>query len=84
MDKMGIVLSEARPSVPGCDFAGIIHSSGKNSRWAVGQEVHGMSMQMNGKPFPSLVASVLLFHALHVHWGPWPSEKENQSKADEA
>lgn len=48
MDKMGIVLSEARPSVPGCDFAGIIHSAGKESRWTVGQEVHGMTMAMEG------------------------------------
>lgn len=49
MKKLGMVLRDGKPFVPGSDFAGIIHSAGTNSRWTVGQEVHGMKMNMDGQ-----------------------------------
>lgn len=30
------------PGIPGADFAGVVHSAGKDSKWAVGDEVYGI------------------------------------------
>lgn len=47
--KMGLNLPTDKPNVPGSDFSGIIHAAGKRSQWTAGQEVHGMSMTMDGQ-----------------------------------
>jgi NADPH:quinone reductase-like Zn-dependent oxidoreductase len=44
MKKLSVQLNGGKAYIPGADFAGIIHSAGKNSRWTVGQEVHGMNL----------------------------------------
>lgn len=48
MKKLGVSLRDGKPFVPGSDFSGIIHAAGKDARWTVGQEVHGMKMNMDG------------------------------------
>jgi len=48
MKKLGVQLSGGKAVIPGADYAGVIHSAGRNSKWSVGQEVHGMSMDITG------------------------------------
>ena len=48
MKKLGVQLSGGKAVIPGADYAGVIHSAGRNSKWNVGQEVHGMSMDITG------------------------------------
>jgi NADPH:quinone reductase-like Zn-dependent oxidoreductase len=48
MKKLGVQLTGEKAVIPGADYAGVIHSVGKNSKWTVGQEVHGMNMDITG------------------------------------
>lgn len=48
MKKLNVQFNGGKAYIPGADYAGIIHSAGKNSKWIVGQEVHGMNMDITG------------------------------------
>jgi NADPH:quinone reductase-like Zn-dependent oxidoreductase len=43
---MGMTTGHSK--VPGCDFSGVIHSVGKDSRWSAGDEVCGVYMSSAG------------------------------------
>jgi NADPH:quinone reductase-like Zn-dependent oxidoreductase len=49
MKKLGVLFNGEKAFVPGADYAGVIHAAGKNSKWTVGQEVHGMSLSLEGE-----------------------------------
>jgi NADPH:quinone reductase-like Zn-dependent oxidoreductase len=48
MKKLNVQFNGGKAFVPGADYAGVIHSAGRNSKWKVGQEVHGMTMDISG------------------------------------
>lgn len=48
MKKLNVQFNGGKAFVPGADYAGTVHSAGKNSKWTVGQEVHGMNMDITG------------------------------------
>ena len=53
MKKLNVQFNGGKAFIPGEDYAGIIHSAGKNSKWTVGQEVHGMSLDISGGMYTS-------------------------------
>jgi len=48
MKKLNVQFNGGKAFIPGEDYAGVIHSAGKNAKWTVGQEVHGMSLDISG------------------------------------
>jgi len=57
MKKLGVQFNGGKAFIPGADYSGVIHAAGKNSKWTVGQEVHGMNLDMAGNISPSPEAS---------------------------
>jgi NADPH:quinone reductase-like Zn-dependent oxidoreductase len=49
MKKLDVHFNGGKAFIPGADYSGVVHAAGKNSKWTVGQGVHGMNLDMAGK-----------------------------------